>query len=1567
MLNVLPVFDRLRRLWMAHKHKKAALTGAAFLLLAPCIVWASQVTVTVTGTVSSGTDTDGFFVAPGGSLAGYGFTATYTYNDALGTTTTSAPSVIQSSGNSNPVVNASLTINGVTYTFDAWPPDSSSSYTERDITNEGSYYDDQLTFSTDWNYMGLGDQRGSSDLDIDVVHEESTPDNWVWENALSITVTGSDTYDATFSLEHSFYINPNYYGPIEVAGVLTPQTVTVSGPVTWPSSTPSAASTYTNKNLGNCQCVALNDGGTAGPIAAASSPAAVASYSSSASGGSLASPDLAAGLAIDPPISIGEPVNVGTGNVTVAETDFQGPPSTHLAFTRYYNSFSSANVGLGVGWTSTWHRGLAATTSTETTVTRADGRQDVFTLSGSSWVSDSDVTSVLSEVTSGGSQVGWKLVLPDDSTEKYNMSGQLTSVTNRAGLTTSLSYTSSNLTSVTGPFGQALNFTYTGNELATMKLPDGSSTYNYGYDTNNNLAYAENPDGYYRTYSYGLNPDVDLLTGIADEDGNQFATWTYDSTGRALTSQHGGGADKISLSYTTTSVTVTDANSNALTYTTTTQNNLVKLSSLSGSNFLSAGGKSYTYDANGFVASVTDWDGNVTDYTNNSSGEITSMTEAYGTGLARTTTITWSGTYHEPVEVQSLLDTTSYTYDSSGDMLTRSVYDGTTTRTWTYTYNSSGQPLTIKDPLSNTTTLAYTTSGYVSTITNPLSQTTSFTSYDGNGRLLSMTDPNSVTTSYTWNKEGKALTKTTGSNEITWTEDQGVGKPSKVEFADSSYFTYTYDSAHRLTQVTDAAGNYISYGYDPASNLTSVKVYNSTPTLEKSHTYTYDSSERLLTDSGAAAGETTTYGHDAQGNLAYVTDPLSHTTTYAYDALNRVTTTTDANSHATVLSYNTNNDVLTVKDPLGNTTTYAYDGFHDVTSLKSPDTGTTTNTYDKDGNLLTSKDALGNTTTYTYDGLNRALSATYSGGTSISYGYDAGSYGIGHLTHATDLAGTTTYTYDEYGHTLSKKQTTGSVALTVTYDYYEGRLYYVTYPSGKTVYYYYDGEGRVDGISTGIDANNVTYFPFGMASGWSEDNGTTYARGFDSDGRLTSITLDSTTTNVQSLGYNDASLLTTVTETGLSNKTYAYDALNRTTTFTNGSATTVYAYDNNGNRTSYTTSAGTVTYHYTSGTNQLSSLTGTTTATYTTDSDGHITGDGTNTWTYGTNGRLKSATVGGVTTSYGINFLGQRITKSGTGVPNGGTNEYMYDEAGHLIGEYGSTGSIVNETVWLPNTPVAMLSENSFFGERGVATPVAVLTTTGGATEYSVSAGWENEPHIIANSSKSYAWTWDRQDFGNNSPNQNPSGLGTFTYNPRFPGQYYDSETGINQNWNRDYNPVLSRYIESDPMGLWGGSWSTYGYAGDNPLSYIDRLGLSQWTVIIGFGPGGIITWGYNSGQFNVGAFLGAGGGATPISVTYDPNDSGLHPTGGVLGVMGATEVGFGRTNFSAAAFSQFSNANSCPVSFGQVSVNLWPTPLSYTPVNIENGQWLPPLSLPTIGGGETSAAGGGGIYYFPP
>ena len=80
--------------------------------------------------------------------------------------------------------------------------------------------------------------------------------------------------------------------------------------------------------------------------------------------------------------------------------------------------------------------------------------------------------------------------------------------------------------------------------------------------------------------------------------------------------------------------------------------------------------------------------------------------------------------------------------------------------------------------------------------------------------------------------------------------------------------------------------------------------------------------------------------------------------------------------------------------------------------------------------------------------------------------------------------------------------------------------------------------------------------------------------------------------------------------------------------------------------------------------------------------------------------------------------------------------------------------------------------------------------------------------------------------FGEHAASNNPDADAvTYTFNLRYPGQLYDSESGLHYNINRDYEAGTGRYVQSDPIGLNGGL-STYGYAMQNPYQYIDSLGL---------------------------------------------------------------------------------------------------------------------------------------------
>jgi RHS repeat-associated protein len=187
---------------------------------------------------------------------------------------------------------------------------------------------------------------------------------------------------------------------------------------------------------------------------------------------------------------------------------------------------------------------------------------------------------------------------------------------------------------------------------------------------------------------------------------------------------------------------------------------------------------------------------------------------------------------------------------------------------------------------------------------------------------------------------------------------------------------------------------------------------------------------------------------------------------------------------------------------------------------------------------------------------------------------------------------------------------------------------------------------------------------------------------------------------------------------------------------------------------------------------------------------------------------MTSVTKSGVTTTYTYNALGQRVTKTTAG----NTTYFVYDEAGHILGEYDNAGSLIEEIAWMYDIPVASIR----FGSCGLAV-------------FYIHTDHLNTPRrITKRSTNEIVWRWDSDAFGTTQANENPSGLGVFAFNLRFPGQYFDSETGLHYNYYRDgYDPATGRYAQSDPIGLYGGI-NTYAYVSGNPLSRFDPLGLVE-------------------------------------------------------------------------------------------------------------------------------------------
>ncbi|MCB1586734.1 MAG: RHS domain-containing protein [Xanthomonadales bacterium] len=133
--------------------------------------------------------------------------------------------------------------------------------------------------------------------------------------------------------------------------------------------------------------------------------------------------------------------------------------------------------------------------------------------------------------------------------------------------------------------------------------------------------------------------------------------------------------------------------------------------------------------------------------------------------------------------------------------------------------------------------------------------------------------------------------------------------------------------------------------------------------------------------------------------------------------------------------------------------------------------------------------------------------------------------------------------------------------------------------------------------------------------------------------------------------------------------------------------------------------------------------------------------------------------------------------------------------------------------------------------------PIALVRTvySGGVTSsvdiYYILTDHLNTPRKVTNSTGTVLWSWQSNAFGSTPADMDVDGDGTnFQFNLRFPGQFFDTESGQHYNYFRDYEPATGRYLESDPIGL-RGDWNTYLYVGGNPLSSIDLLGLCSIKV----------------------------------------------------------------------------------------------------------------------------------------
>ncbi|MDR3429666.1 hypothetical protein [Silvimonas sp.] len=400
--------------------------------------------------------------------------------------------------------------------------------------------------------------------------------------------------------------------------------------------------------------------------------------------------------------------------------------------------------------------------------------------------------------------------------------GFLISVTDNFNRSLQFAYDArGNMTTLTDPAGHQIIYGYEAVPLSVQTVGgcQGKDCYR--------LSTVTYPDGGVKTYHWGETANItspqqgtyNLLTGVSDENGQRYSDTTYKGT-QAVSTFLAGGVDKYTFSNVTAyqTTTVTDPLGTVRTFTWGNAQGLVKLATVTGGACPQCEAQAQTFDANGNVASRTDFKGIKTTYVYDLTRNLeTSRTEAAGTAQARTITTIWHPTFHLPAQITEPSRVTSYTYDANGNMRTKSVTASGATRCWNYTYNNFGQVLTATDPDSNKTTYTYDTSGNLTTLTDAKGHITQFTSYDANGNLLAMIDPNGKTTSFTWDARNRLTSRQYGSDLTRYTYDL-VGQLTSVVFPDGLSVVYTYDAAHRLANIADSQGNSIAYTLDAAGN-----------------------------------------------------------------------------------------------------------------------------------------------------------------------------------------------------------------------------------------------------------------------------------------------------------------------------------------------------------------------------------------------------------------------------------------------------------------------------------------------------------------------------------------------------------------------------------------------------------------------------------------------------------------------------------------------------------------------------------------------------------------------------
>jgi RHS repeat-associated protein len=1022
---------------------------------------------------------------------------------------------------------------------------------------------------------------------------------------------------------------------------------------------------------------------------------------------------------------------------------------------------------------------------------------------------------------------------PDGAQEKYtyNEYGQITSAARfidglQVGQGTTYSYYSEyspggstpsesprELDSTTGGYLENV-----GNAFNSIENWNESLHNNYTYDERGNLLKLQSSDGI--TSFYGVDDYDDLRwESIVSADSlsplNYYATYNYYNNDNLLstTTNYGVGEDKVS---------------NTHTYTYTVRD------MVETDNEIGKGITTNTYDRNDNLENITKGIDSIT-FGFNNRDLISTVQTGDSPGLS------------------------TLSYDDNGNMMNSSNPYGHTT---TYGYDGYDRLKTVSDPLTNQTVIKRYDMG----------RRTVTTFQDAEANLLRETEEvrDPVGRMQQYMIKGPNIQDEVYSYEYTTPNELGGETVLITNAALNRTWTVVKDNKGQVIREIDPALNETNYEYTYEKGklkvITKTEIEKQEEGPDKTYMTQYrfndfNKVETITENPGTAEEFITTFYYDEKGNLKGTVDAEGNAVEHKYDGLGRKEWTKryykgSPEAITTSFTYYDNDLLETITDDSANernTTRYVYDGQKRVIDIFYPDGTFIHFTYsektegEKKYMLVTMKQRNGTEVDNKYDALNRLESRTVrpvegvQGTTSETYRYD----GLSRLIEATNNDWTVTRQYDPLNRITMETQGTKSVS----YNYSvvdNNRKMTVTYPNQRTIEKDFDILNRLSKIQQ--NQQRIAEFSYIgrsyrlMSKQYGNSNAMSYLYDYDQGRRLTFKEIKNNITesliNRYRYGYNKVHMKMYEQRGHDSDKgdVFAYDEFRRLTgvkfnspeptvpTTTQFDKSWSAAYDKVDNilnivktETGQPDEVITPTIDQGSANQKLNQ--------YTTfldgwgleyDGNGNTTRRGTQEYTYDYRNQIVKAVDGSSTTTFKYDALGRRIEKT-TGSD---TMKYYYD-GDQVIEERDGTdalkkqfiyGSGIDEIVRMDKYDGAT-STPYYFHTNGIGSVTAITGENGDLVER-VSYDTFGKPSFTDAASQPLT----SSSIGNDI---------------LFQGRRYDKETNLYYYRARYYDPIMGRFLQTDPMG-YRDSMNLYQGFNMNPINFLDPWGLAKINLFIG-------------------------------------------------------------------------------------------------------------------------------------